>query len=74
MEKIKASEGMYLTQKNLENEGGRVFALSLYLAENDSAENWREATQEEYYEWQKRQEEAAETALNSAREGEAVTA
>lgn len=57
MKKISASEGHYLTQKNLENEGGRTFAISLYLADNDSPDNWREATQEEYYEWQKKQDE-----------------
>ena len=57
MKKISASEGHYLTQKNLENEGGRTFAISLYLADNDSPDNWREATQEEYYEWQKNQDE-----------------
>lgn len=48
---------MYLTQKNLENEASRVFAVSLYLADNDSEDNWREATQEECYEWQKKMEE-----------------
>lgn len=52
MEKIKASEGMYLTQKEIENEGARVFVVSLFLADNDSADNWREATMEEYYKWQ----------------------
>ena len=60
MKKIKASEGMYLTQKTLENEGGRVFALSLYLADNDSQDNWKEATPEEYYEWQMNQEKQFE--------------
>lgn len=57
MKKITASEGMYLTQKNIENEGGRTFAITLYLADNDSPDNWREATQEEYYAWQKKQED-----------------
>lgn len=56
MEKIKASEGMYLTQKEIENEGARVFAVSLFLADNDSADNWREATMEEYYKWQQEQD------------------
>lgn len=55
MEKIKASEGMYLTQKEIENEGARVFVVSLFLADNDSADNWREATMEEYYRWQQEQ-------------------
>ena len=48
---------MYLTQKNLENEASRVFAVSLYLADNDSEDNWREATQEECYEWQRKQDD-----------------
>lgn len=60
MRKIKASEGMYLTQKNVENESARTFAVSLYLADNDSEDNWREATQKEYYQWQKKQDEAFE--------------
>lgn len=68
MEKIKASEGMYLTQKNLENESGRTFALTLYLADNDSADNWREATQEEYYKWQRAMDEQAEEALEKGHE------
>lgn len=51
---------MYLTQKNVENESARTFAVSLYLADNDSEDNWREATQEEYYQWQKKQDEAFE--------------
>ena len=51
---------MYLTQKNVENESARTFAVSLYLADNDSEDNWREATQEEYYLWQKKQDEAFE--------------
>lgn len=60
MRKITASEGKYFTQKNIENESGRVFAITLYLADNDSADNWREATQEEYYVWQKKMEEGFE--------------
>lgn len=66
MEKIKASEGMYLTQKSVENEGARVFAISLYLADNDSRENWREATKEEYYEWQRKQDSEVEEQMNTA--------
>ena len=31
---------------------GWVFVVSLFLADNDSADNWREATMEEYYKWQ----------------------
>lgn len=60
MKKITASEGKYFTQKNIENEGARTYAITLYLADNDSEDNWREATQEEYYEWQKKQEQSFE--------------
>ncbi len=63
MEKIKASEGMYLTQKEIENEGARVFAVSLFLADNDSADNWREATMEEYYRWQQEQDAKLEAQM-----------
>lgn len=65
MEKIKASEGMYLTQKEIENEGARVFAVSLFLADNDSADNWREATMEEYYKWQQEQDAKIEERMAS---------
>ena len=65
MEKIKASEGMYLTQKEIENEGARVFAVSLFLADNDSADNWREATMEEYYKWQQEQDAKLEAQMNN---------
>lgn len=60
MRKITASEGKCFTQKNIENEGGRTFAITLYLADNDSPDNWREATLEEYYAWQKKQEDGFE--------------
>lgn len=67
MEKIKASEGMYLTQKEIENEGARVFTVSLFLADNDSADNWREATMEEYYKWQQEQDAKLEAQMNSVK-------
>lgn len=70
MEKITAKEGMYLTQKNLENENGRVFAISLYLADNDSADNWRDATQQEYYEYQRKQDKFVEDLIASNVESE----
>lgn len=72
MEKITAKEGMYLTQKNLENENGRVFAISLYLADNDSADNWRDATQQEYYEWQRKQDKFVEDLIASEVEPEQI--
>lgn len=67
MEKIKASEGMYLTQKEIENEDARVFAVSLFLADNDSADNWREATMEEYYKWQQDQDAKLEAQMNNVK-------
>lgn len=67
MKKIKASEGMYLTQKEIENESARVFAVSLFLADNDSADNWREATMEEYYKWQQEQDAKLEAQMNSVK-------
>lgn len=63
MEKIKASEGMYLTQKEIENEDARVFVVSLFLADNDSVDNWREATKEEYYKWQQEQDAKLEAQM-----------
>lgn len=72
MEKITAKEGMYLTQKNLENENGRVFAITLYLADNDSADNWRDATQQEYYEWQRGQDKFVEDLIASDVEPEQI--
>ena len=65
MEKIKASEGMYLTQKEITNEGSRVFVVSLFLADNDSADNWREATMEEYYKWQQEQDAKLEEQMTN---------
>lgn len=65
MKKITASEGKYLTQKELENENARIFAISLYLADNDSEDNWREATQEEYYNYQRKCDEEMEALLHS---------
>lgn len=67
MEKIKASEGMYLTQKEIENESARVFAVSLFLADNDSADNWREATMEEYYKWQQEQDAKLEAQMTNVK-------
>ena len=65
MEKIKASEGMYLTQKEIENESARVSVVSLFLADNDSADNWREATMEEYYKWQQEQDAKLEEQMTN---------
>ena len=41
LRKLTASEGMVLTN-------GEAFGKEIYLGVNDSAENWREITEEEY--------------------------
>lgn len=51
METIKAKEGMWLTQAAETETGARVYSKELWLAVNDSAENWRDATDEEYQAW-----------------------
>lgn len=68
MKKISASKGNYLTQKTLENEGARIFSISIYLADNDSEDNWREATQEEYYEWQQNRDAEVEAHFEAQEE------
>lgn len=72
MKKITASEGKYLTQKELENENARIFAISLYLADNDNEDNWREATQEEYYNYQRKCDEETEALLHSTPNAEDI--
>lgn len=72
MKKITASEGKYLTQKELENENARIFAISLYLADNDNEDNWREATQEEYYNYQRKCDEEMEALLHSSPNAEDI--
>ena len=51
LRKLTASEGMVLTN-------GEAFGKEIYLGVNDSAENWREITEEEYNEIQKLAAEA----------------
>ena len=41
LRKLTASDGMVLTN-------GEAFGKEIYLGVNDSAENWREITEEEY--------------------------
>lgn len=54
MERIKAKEGMYLTQaKEVED---RVFAKSICLCKGDKAENWRDATPDEKERYKAEQE------------------
>ena len=47
---IVAKEGMWLTD-------GETFSKSVYLGNNDSAENWYEITDSEYKEILRKQEE-----------------
>ena len=55
--RIHASEGKWLTQANDVNDNERIYCHEAVLGASDSPENWREATQEEYEEWQFRAEE-----------------
>ena len=54
MKQIVAKDGYYLTQKEVKNEGERVFSIRLMLADEDSEDNWKEVLINEYYEWEKR--------------------
>lgn len=63
MEIIKATKGKYLTQVSPRNEGERVFATELYLAQTDSAGNWREADQAEYEAWTAEREKETQEEL-----------
>lgn len=54
MEKIQAKEGMWLTQSADIPDEERVFTDSVFLAVNDSKERWRDATDQEKTEWEKR--------------------
>lgn len=51
METIQAKEGMWLTQFAETDVVSRVYSKELFLAVNDSAENWRDAADEEYQTW-----------------------
>lgn len=54
MKVLKAKENMWLTQSNDIQDEDRVYTDSVYLAVNDSEERWRDATDEEKQEWEKR--------------------
>lgn len=55
MERIKAKEGMYLTQIK-EDVEERVYAKSICLSKNEKVDNWRDATQEEKQAYDEEQE------------------
>lgn len=48
---LTATEGMYLTQVNLENESSRVFVTKV-MGDDINIEDWREATVEERDAWE----------------------
>lgn len=47
---LRADDGAYITN-------GETYTDTAYLGINDSEANWRDATAEEYEEWQRKQEE-----------------
>lgn len=57
MKKIIAKEGYWITQKNVANENERLYSKEVWLADNDSAENWRVATDDEKQKWSTAEEE-----------------
>lgn len=63
LRKLTPTEGMWLTQMG--NTDARIFSQEIYLAVNDSPENWREATEQEKLEW-----EEAEQARMEAEQAE----
>ena len=54
---LTASEGCFLTQANLESVENAILSTEVYLAVNDSPENWKEITEEEARIIIKKQEE-----------------
>lgn len=62
---LTASEGMTLTQAAEVEISKRVLGKTVALGRNDSAENWREITQEEADAFRRAQEEASKAAVNA---------
>ena len=54
------TEGNYLTQASLINEGERVFSEKIYLAVNDSPESWMEVTPDYKAQWEDEHKEEPE--------------
>lgn len=68
---IQAEEGKYLTQAEEVNIEERIITNDkVYLAVNDSADNWREITEEEKHEYERLQEEAREKATREQHQEE----
>ena len=59
---IEPSEGKWLTNSGDVPLRDRVFSRKVFLAVNDSPDNWAEITDEEYREWQERMAEAEKEA------------
>ena len=59
--KITASDNHYLTQSILPEGSERIFSKVAFLAQDQPADYWREATEDEYQEWlkSKKDEEVA---------------
>ena len=56
---LRADEGAYITN-------GETYTDSAYLGVNASESDWRDATTEEYEEWQRQQDEPEPTAEDKA--------
>lgn len=54
---LEAPEGAYLTQSNLEEGAERTFVTKVFLAQESTAAEWREATAEERGEYEQLQQE-----------------
>ena len=65
---LTAKENMWLTQSGEIPDEERIYTDSVYLAVNDTAERWRDATNEEKEAWEQRivtmQEEFDDSLLN----------
>ena len=71
METIKAPEGKYLTQSSEETTAAqRVYCTEVALAVNASPSDWREATEEEKVEYERRQLAAMEAQMNAEQTNE----
>ena len=71
METIKATEGKYLTQSSEDTtDAQRVYCTEVALAVNASPSDWREATEEEKVEYERRQLAAMEAQMNAEQTNE----
>lgn len=61
LRRLTPTEGMWLTQ--MSKTDARIFSQEIYLAVNDSPENWREATEQERLEWEEAEKARMEAEL-----------